>query len=329
VSYTSERPKSQFRRAADIRAIAWKKTTPRLPDEARVAAPYLGRHGSDRASILCLPAEYARLNVLPDARGVIEWFTAAAVRWHDGLGGGPSNHLLDSQVQCVNALAPLATAPEQMLEAFADVLPMAQMLPMPSGRFLEFEWIGDEDYLGEARGGARIRGALVTSADAAFRYRTPDGDVELALVEWKFTEDYRDLELDAPRGAPRQDRYRPLWDDPDCPVRHDIIPYNDLFVEPFYQLFRQQLLAWRMTLAGEADATRVRVVHIAPADNDGYLQSLNRDSQRAAGGDVLKVWRQLLRHPKDFVSVDSARFADRQRDWTGSDYCDRYGDDDK
>lgn len=329
MSYTPGRPKSEFRRAADSRAIAWKKSTTLLPDDARAAAPYLGRHGSERPSILCLPAEYARLNVLPDARDAIEWFSAAAVRWHDGVGGGPSNHLLDSQVQCVNALAPLATKPEQLAAAFGDVLPITEVLPMPSGRFLEFEWIGDEDYLGEARGASRVRGALVTSADGAFRYRTPDGDVELALVEWKFTEDYRRLELDAPRGAPRQDRYRPLWDDADCPIRHEVIPYDDLFVEPVYQLFRQQLLAWRMTVAGEADARRVRVVHIAPSDNDGFLQSLNRESHRSVGGDVLTLWRQLLRHPDDFISVDSARFTERQREWCGSDYCARYGGDEK
>jgi hypothetical protein len=327
VSEKPERRKSQFRRAADAHAIRWKKTTPLLPDEARAAARYLGRHGSDHPSILCLPPEFAPLNVLPDARDAIGWFSAAQVRWHDGVGGGPSNHLLDSQVQCVNALAPLATAPDRLAAAFADVLPIAEVLPMPSGRYLEFEWIGDEDYLAEARGTARIRGALVTSADAAFRYRTTEGDVEVALVEWKFTEDYRGLELDPPRGAPRQDRYRALWEGEDCPLRHDVIPYDDLFVEPFYQLFRQQLLAWRMTLAGEGDSRRVRVVHVAPSNNDGYLQSLNRDSQRAAGADVLTVWRQLLRHPEDFVSVDSGRFFDRGRQLSGPDFCDRYGGD--
>jgi hypothetical protein len=166
---------------------------------------------------------------------------------------------------------------------------------------------------------------LVTSADAAFRYRTVDGDTELALVEWKFTEDYRGHELDPPRGAPRQDRYRCLWDDVDCPLRRDVIPYDDLFVEPLYQLFRQQLLAWRMTAAGEADVRRVRVLHIAPRDNDGFLGSLNRDSHRAVGDDVLTVWRQMLVHPDDFVSVDSARFTDRDRAITSTDFCDRYG----
>lgn len=44
-------------------------------------------------------------------------------------------------------------------------------------------------------------------------------------------------------GGIRQDRYRPLWTAADCPVRTDLIPYEDMFVEPLYQLLRQQLLA--------------------------------------------------------------------------------------
>jgi hypothetical protein len=180
VSANLDRPKSQFRRAEDARAIKWKKTTLLLlPDEASAAAPYVGRHGSDRPSILCLPPEFASLNLLPDARDAIEWFSAAGVRWHDGVNGGPSNHLLDSQVQCVNALAPVAMTPDRLAAAFAEILPIAEVLPMPSGRYLEFEWIGDEDYLGEARGAARVRGALVTSADVAFRYRTAGEDIEI------------------------------------------------------------------------------------------------------------------------------------------------------
>jgi hypothetical protein len=166
---------------------------------------------------------------------------------------------------------------------------------------------------------------MVTSADAAFRYRSVDGAVELALLEWKYTEDYRGHELPVPRGAPRPDRYRCLWDDPDCPVNHDVLPYEDLFVEPFYQLFRQQLLAWRMSVAHECDATRVRVVHVVPAANDGYRLSLNRDSQRGAGDDVLAVWRRLLRDEADFVTVDSARFTDPDLAWTSATFRDRYG----
>jgi hypothetical protein len=279
-----DRPKSEFRQAADAQAIQWKKTTPLLPDAARLPAQYSGRHRSDRPSMLCLPVEYAGLNLLPDARDVLPWFADGDIRWHDGVNDGPSNHLLDSQVQCVNARVPMAVSPEPLANAFADVLPMETVLPMPSGRYLEFEWIGDEDYLGEAREAARIRGAMVTSADAAFRYRTSDGDVELALVEWKYTEDYRGHELHPARGEPRPDRYRPLWDDGDCPVVHDLVPYEDLFVEPFYQLFRQQLLAWRMTVAHEADASRVRVLHVAPSANDGYRMTQSPGGRRRRPG---------------------------------------------
>jgi hypothetical protein len=69
-------------------------------------------------------------------------------------------------------------------------------------------------------------------------------------------------------------------------------------------------------VAHECDATRVRIVHIVPAANDGYRSSLNRDSQRAAGDDVLSVWRRLLRQQTDFVSVGSARFTDPELAWT-------------
>jgi hypothetical protein len=321
----SDRQQSAFRRAANVQAIRWKKSTSLLPDGARVPARYSGRHGSDHPSILCLPVEYAALNLLPEARDALGWFAEADVRWHDGVNGGPSNHLLDSQVQCVNALAPLASSPELLLAAFGDLLPMSAVLAMPSGRFVEFEWIGDEDYLVEARGAARVRGSMSTSADAAFRYRNVAGDVELALLEWKYTEDYRGHELTVPRGAPRPDRYRALWDDADCPVSRDVLPYEDLFVEPFYQLFRQQLLAWQMAAAHECDATRVRVVPVVPAANDGYRSSLNRDSQRGAGGDVLAVWRRLLRNQADFVTVDAALFTDLELAWTSPAFRDRYG----
>jgi Restriction Endonuclease associating with ARP len=35
------------------------------------------------------------------------------------------------------------------------------------------------------------RGCQATSADAAIRYRTPSGNIEVALIEWKYAEQYR------------------------------------------------------------------------------------------------------------------------------------------
>jgi hypothetical protein len=208
-------------------------------------------------------------------------------------------------VQCVNALEPMAHDPTRIVAAFGPVLPIAEPLPIEEDRFVAYEYIGTDDYLGESAGGPRTRGSRTTSADAALRYRTADGTTEIALIEWKYVEDYRGHELSRDRAGIRPGRYRKLWDADDSPIRTDLVPYDDLFVEPFYQLMRQQLLAHEMERARERHADVVRVLHVSPAGNDGLRTSLNRDSHRAVGGDVFDVWRALLRQPDRFVSVDS------------------------
>jgi hypothetical protein len=101
------------------------------------------------------------------------------------------------------------------------------------------------------------------------------------------------------------------------------LPYEDLFVEPFYQLFRQQLLAWRMERAGELDAACVRVVHVSPHDNLALRTSLNRPSHLDAGADVFGVWRAMVHASDRFLTLDSSVFADP--DVTSTDYNERYG----
>jgi hypothetical protein len=90
-------------------------------------------------------------------------------------------------------------------------------------------------------------------------------------------------QLAAKSRSDRLDRCRPLFEDPGGPLRTDVIPYADLFVEPFYQLMRQQLLAHAMERSGELGADTVRVLHIAPAANTELQLSLTRDSHQAAG----------------------------------------------
>lgn len=248
-------------------------------------------------------------------------FAREHVVWHGAVDRGPSNHLLDSQVQCVNALAPGLTDPEFVRTAFGDVLPIAEALPVEADRFVGFEYIGAADHLHEGHGKPRARGSMATSADAAIRYRTPAGHVEMALVEWKFTEDYRaGTPLPPERFGSRADRYLALWDAPDSVVARDVIPYDDLFVEPWYQLLRQQLLAAAMERAGELDADVVRVVHVCPRANLGVRAALTRDSHRSAGTDVLGIWTRLCGTSGRFISIDSDRFVDLR----GGGYAARY-----
>lgn len=155
----------------------------------------------------------------------------------------------------------------------------------------------------------RIRGSMTTSADAALRYRTSDGHIEMALIEWKYVEQYAGQELRRSRHD-RLARYRDAWLAPDGPVRTDVVPYEDLFVEPFYQLLRQQLLARAMERTGEPGASVVRVVHVSPPGNAALRASLNRPSHRAVADDDFDVWRRLMRQPDRFVCMDSTGFCD-------------------
>jgi hypothetical protein len=301
-------------------ASAWKQSTPILPDDARSPAPYL-RDGEPQGSYpFCLPRAFAAHNLLPDVRAdSLAYFAAERIAWHQSIDGGPTNHLLSSQLQCVNALGPLVRDPERLRRAFADVLDIAEPLEIEPGRLVAFEYIGEVDHLGETTSGARTRGSMTTSFDAALRYRNGDGDVELAAIEWKYVEDYRGKEL-SPSSHDRRARYRDRWLADDGPLRRDVIPYDDLFVEPFYQLMRQQLLADAMERTSEGGASVVRVVHVSPPGNEALRSSLNRASHRAVADDVFDVWRAVVRRPDRFVCVDSGLFCDV----SGPDYVERY-----
>lgn len=240
------------------RAIAWKATTTALPDAAKTAAaPYVGKDGADsRPSYdFCLPAELADHNLLPEVREqALALFAELAIPWHAGTPAGPSNHLLSSQVQCVNALTQMVDDPSRIAAAFGSLLGIDEVLEIEPGRHLTFEYVGPTDYFGESPGGPRICGAHCTSVDAAFLHRALDGVVELVLVEWKYTESYRLRRPDPAKDEVRRGRYAAAVLDPEGPVRAEVLAFEHLLDEPFYQLVRQQLLAWELEKAGAEGA---------------------------------------------------------------------------
>jgi hypothetical protein len=309
-----------------LRAAAWKSTTTTLPEAAKQPAPYVGKRGGADGPLydFCLPPAFAEHNLLPEVRQrALELFAELAIPWHAGVGGGPGNHLLSSQVQCANALTAAVDDPSRLLLAFGDLLEIGEVLQIEPGRFLTFEYVGPTDFFGEAPGGVRIRGAHCTSVDAAFLHRTRDGMVELVLVEWKYTESYRLRRPDPFKDEVRRGRYEAAVLDPAGPIRSDLLPFELLLDEPFYQLVRQQLLAHALESAGAEGASRVRVLHVLPAANDAYQQSFARPAQRALGATVSDAWRALLRHQDRFLSVDSALFLDPRI--TSDEYVRRYG----
>jgi hypothetical protein len=288
-----------FMREERDRAVAWKRTTLDLSNPARLAADYYKGSGEvvEGPFDYCLPPAHAVQNLLPDARAAaLEMFERLGITWHAGIRKGPGNHLLDSQVQCVNALAPHAQDPSALRWLFGEVLPIAELLPIESDSYIAFEWIGVTDHLNEGQSMPRKRGSRATSADAAIRYRATDGSIEVGLIEWKYREDYSHA-FSTPDAGLMEDRMRhrrPLWEDASCPLRHDAIAYGELFVEPRYQLFRLQTLAARMEHTGELDAKQVRLVVAASSRN----RALSPDLER---------WSGLLRHPDRFRVLDTDR----------------------
>lgn len=258
----------------------------------------------------CLPSEHAQENLFPGIRkAALEYFAIHDIKWHDGQDGRPSNHLCDSQVCCVNFLFPFAAKPDALAEILRPVFPMLQeMVVMENGQYVAFEWIGQENYLGERTfgNGIRTRGANFTSADAAVMFKRTDGKRQIVLIEWKYTESYGGESLRvAKSGTDRTEIYRPLFEQADCPLRKDMLPcFDSLFFEPFYQFMRQQFLAHEMEKARELGADVVSVLHIAP-DHNRDFRKVTSPTLTAFDMTATNVWRRLVRDPESFVSVST------------------------
>jgi hypothetical protein len=294
----------KFLEAEKERLVVYKQQTPHLSRQAKNDGFYRKRFRS-----YCLPRDHAAENLFVEIReDAIDYFKRYKIKWHDGLNAGPSNHLCDSQVCCVNFLHPFADKPEALAALLRPLFPtLAKMLPMEEdGRFVSFEWIGQKNYLGERipRHGKRTRGANFTSADAAVMFVHEDGAKQIVLIEWKYTESYSKTPLMmAKSGTDRRKIYVHLYERADFPLNKKLLPsFDALFYEPFYQLFRQQLLAHEMERAQELGANVVSLMHIAPKHNTEF-QRVTSPLLEPLGNSVTEIWNRLVKDKSRFVSV--------------------------
>ena len=262
-------------------------------------------------------------NLAPAIRESADQLFAAApsIQWHQH-----ANHGLSSQVCCVNFLLPFADKPALLARWIEHVTgdEVAEVLPIEIARagqhwLVGFEWIGPVDYLNEGTERApRKRGANATAADAAVMYRTGHGVTNLLLIEWKYTERYgRPLD---PKGNPtRRKRYDHIYRAPNGPISADAdVSLDEFFFEPFYQMLRQQMLAWH-TERYDAGIDRARVLHLSPAGNRP-LHAVTSATLRRFGDDAFDVFGALLAKPSDFRSMSiEAAFAPLA-DWPEADW---------
>lgn len=293
----------KFLESEKINQTHFKATSPTISEAARKDGIYKGKPRP-----FCLPRAYAEENLYPPIREkAMRFWADQHIKWHDGQGGKPSSHLCSSMVCGVNFLFSFVDQPDALAETLRPFYPdLKHMLPVESGFYVSFEWIGAENYLGERVGryGNRTRGANFTSADGIVLFERIDGKPHAVLIEWKYTESYgSQSKLIASSGTDRSTIYRQLFDQPDCPIDRDIPPaFADLFYEPFYQFLRQQFLAHEMEKAHELGADIVSVLHICPAANTDF-RKVTSPNLRPLGDSASSVWNILLVHPDRFLSV--------------------------
>ena len=310
------------------RASAWKLASITIDQQAKVAAPYVAKIGSgaNRPHYdFCLPPEFAYLSLLPEVRDIaIPMFKKSGISWHKGIGDGPSNHLLSSQVQCVNALGQMVKDPTRIIAAFGPLVGTTKVEEIEPGHFLTFEYIGEKDLLNEAIDGKRVRGANCTSVDAAFLHTNNYGKRELILIEWKYTEKYAKRPDTPEKDAERARRYKKLVAEPGSPIDSSKVPFNELLQDPIYQLMRQQLLAWQLEKSGAHNKVdRVIVLHIDSEGNTAYQKSVFGKKTRKLGTTVHEVWSQILKSKSRFMQVSNSIFLDPKI--TSAEYVLRYG----
>lgn len=279
----------------------------------------------------CLVEAYSAENLWRGCREeALAYFANRVIPWHDGpeKASRPSNHLCCSQTACVNVLMPFRNAPEALAAALRTLdFPVRRILPfeadrpgndgspplegrqVAAGGYVAFEWIGTRNYLREGPGGrpaednGRSRGQNATSADFAIRFEDLDGQVQLLLGEWKYTESYSvgaDKRLGRlGKSETRTDRlvtYLPFLEAEDCPIQlPEGVGPEVLLFDPFDQLMRLQLLAKAME-GEEVGASKVTVVHVAPEENIDLLERITSPELARLFPDasVHSIWSKLV-----------------------------------
>ena len=231
---------------------------------------------------------------------VVEFFRERHIVWWNAQGA--SRNVVASQLACVNHLEPVRLDRALALALARTLVPGAvDVIPVEDG-FLTYEWIGGENYLGEAGWTLAARGRNATALDALMIVVQPDSTQALVAFEWKLSEAYPvGLSVATSRkGTSRIETYRGLLDDADSPIRHG--DHARLFYEPFYQLMRQTLLLSQMARHAEFGASTWRHVHVVPETNRELRTRVT--SPALAGAESMSTaWQSVLVHPDRYRMV--------------------------
>ena len=244
----------------------------------------------------------ASLNLWAGIRDdAIEYFKKNSIAWWMGdESDEPTGHLLSSQVACMNHLYFMRQRNDVATAVLKNVCDSIDQAVTVDNGYVEFEVIGAENYLGER---SHTRGANATSVDALMVGKKNTGSNILILIEWKYTEEYREENKYIPA---RYEIYNKLLDEEGCPIIDS--DHSMLYYEPFYQLMRQTLLGWKMVQNQEYQSDELLHLHVVPSGNVELRNRVTSPGLRSKGNNMSEAWKSVLKEPNRYIVISPENF---------------------
>ncbi|MBA7508710.1 hypothetical protein ES705_00642 [subsurface metagenome] len=246
--------------------------------------------GKERKFVLNKPALNLWESVREDA---LQYFKRNEIPWWQGNKDDPTGHLLSSQISCVNHLYYLRQRKDLATAVLTGIdNEITEALIVDDG-YVEFEFIGCKQYLKEK---SWTRGANCTSVDAVMIGKNRKGVKVFFLIEWKYTEYYHSENKYIPE---RAKVYDDLIKDSKSPFKK--MDVKAFYYEPFYQLMRQTLLAWKLIENRDHCCSDYYNVHVIPKENKKLLNNIT--SPKLKGKDISEAWKNTLKNPDKYKPI--------------------------
>lgn len=258
------------------------------------------------------------------ANNAINYFKENKIGWWRGKDGLPTNHMLSSQVSCVNHLFWLQNNEDAATAVLKGIDPEFKAIPFPKNvnsdkeNYVEFEYDGfdlvnnnGKNIIGERRSS---RGATSTSVDAAMMAQKGDRRI-LVLIEWKYIEKYYEKAIDKTTETyiKQKSIYKNLLTMNESPINMNLFIKNDkcdydneyikFSIEPYYQLMRQTLLGWQLVGGESIIADDYIHIHVIPDKN---VQLINGKTSPNISNDldICDGWKKYLKNPNKYKHID-------------------------
>ena len=284
---------------------------------------------NQKAYNFVLREEFRKDNLFNDiANDAINYFKMNKIGWWRGKDDLPTNHMLSSQVSCVNHLFWLQDNENAATEVLKGIDPEFKAIPFPKNansdkeNYVEFEYDGfdltnnnGKNIIGERR---TSRGATSTSVDAAMIAQKGNRKI-LVLIEWKYIEKYSGKAIDKETGTYNNQKsiYKNLLTMNESPINMSLLIENDkckcdkkydkeyvkFSIEPFYQLMRQTLLGWQLVGRESIIADDYIHIHVIPSGNKQLLNG--KTSPNITNGlNICDGWKTYLKNPNKYKHID-------------------------